>query len=163
MRPYINILKEIVIYCQPGEDINILEIGVRRGTSTRALLAGLVERDRYKFGDGHLHSLDIINRSNVVVDAAQIPKWTFTLGDSHMVEWNMPVDILFIDGDHSYSSVALDYAKYEPYVKNGGLILFHDAGSTKCEVKKFWDSGRITYPHIVLRLNEEGLGIVTKI
>jgi cephalosporin hydroxylase len=36
------------------------------------------------------------------------------------------VDILFIDGDHSYSGVKADYDCYHHLVKSGGLIAFHD-------------------------------------
>ena len=37
-----------------------------------------------------------------------------------------PVDLLFIDGDHSYEGVAADYRLYRPLVRPGGLIVFHD-------------------------------------
>lgn len=37
-----------------------------------------------------------------------------------------PVDALFIDGDHSYDGVKLDYEMYGPLVRAGGVIAFHD-------------------------------------
>jgi len=37
-----------------------------------------------------------------------------------------PVDILFIDGDHSFAGVSFDYHKFKPFVKKGGFIIFHD-------------------------------------
>ena len=36
------------------------------------------------------------------------------------------VDILFIDGDHSYSAVISDFQTYEPLVASGGYIIFDD-------------------------------------
>jgi cephalosporin hydroxylase len=36
------------------------------------------------------------------------------------------VDVLLIDGDHSYEGVAGDYERYEPLVRDGGLVAFHD-------------------------------------
>ncbi|MBA7492407.1 hypothetical protein ES702_02957 [subsurface metagenome] len=57
------------------------------------------------------------------------------------------VDLLFIDGDHSYQVVKSDYDNYGSLVRPGGLIIFHDtqrsAGSSPlapkgCYVKKFW-------------------------
>jgi predicted O-methyltransferase YrrM len=36
------------------------------------------------------------------------------------------VDLLFIDGDHSYEGVTQDYQWYRPLVKPGGVIAFHD-------------------------------------
>jgi predicted O-methyltransferase YrrM len=44
------------------------------------------------------------------------------------------IDVLFIDADHAYESVRADYETWLPYVKVGGLILFHDI--------------RPLYPHI---------------
>lgn len=37
-----------------------------------------------------------------------------------------PLDLLFIDGDHSYESVKADFANYRPLVRPGGLIVLHD-------------------------------------
>ena len=36
------------------------------------------------------------------------------------------IDALFIDGDHRYEGVKQDFLCYRPFVKEGGLILFHD-------------------------------------
>ena len=57
-------------------------------------------------------------------------------GDSHTKEMvgksyrHFPernVDLLFIDGDHSYEGVREDYQMYEGLVKKGGLIVLHDS------------------------------------
>jgi predicted O-methyltransferase YrrM len=37
-----------------------------------------------------------------------------------------PLDLLFIDGDHSYTSVRSDFLMYREFVRHGGLIAFHD-------------------------------------
>jgi predicted O-methyltransferase YrrM len=56
-------------------------------------------------------------------------------GDSHLESTRDAVresfggnrlDFLFIDGDHSASSVRRDYELYAPLVRPGGLIAFHD-------------------------------------
>lgn len=36
------------------------------------------------------------------------------------------IDLLFIDGDHSFMGVVNDFVRYSPLVKKGGLIIFHD-------------------------------------
>lgn len=36
-------------------------------------------------------------------------------------------DALFIDGNHSYEFVKKDFENYSKFVKNGGLVMFHDA------------------------------------
>lgn len=37
-----------------------------------------------------------------------------------------PVDVLFIDGDHSWEGVQADWDNYTPLVRPGGLVAFHD-------------------------------------
>ena len=36
-------------------------------------------------------------------------------------------DAVFIDGNHSYEYVKKDYKNYSPFVKQGGIVSFHDA------------------------------------
>ena len=58
------------------------------------------------------------------------------------------LDVLFIDGDHSFDGVAQDFLRYRDLVRPGGLIAFHDiqpdgrdAGETVAyagEVPQFW-------------------------
>ena len=43
-----------------------------------------------------------------------------------------PIDLLFIDGDHSYEGVKQDFTNYTKYVKSGGFILIDDYH------KKYW-------------------------
>lgn len=37
-----------------------------------------------------------------------------------------PLDLLYLDGDHSYEGVASDFASFAPLVREGGLIVLHD-------------------------------------
>ena len=54
------------------------------------------------------------------------------------------LDVLFIDGDHSYGGIKHDYLYYKNYVKKGGIIAFHDIGDndlnnkTDCQCRKFF-------------------------
>jgi predicted O-methyltransferase YrrM len=51
-------------------------------------------------------------------------------GRSEEAGKNFPglIDLLFIDGDHSYEGVCSDIRTWLPRVKNGGLLVFHDYG-----------------------------------
>ena len=54
---------------------------------------------------------------------------------------NKELDLLFIDGDHTYDGVRSDFLMYSPLVRAGGLIAFHDIIKTSwagCEVDRFW-------------------------
>jgi predicted O-methyltransferase YrrM len=42
--------------------------------------------------------------------------------------FNLPIDYLFIDGDHSYEGVKLDVEAWFPKLKSGGIIVMHDIG-----------------------------------
>jgi hypothetical protein len=37
-----------------------------------------------------------------------------------------PLNLVFIDGDHSYAAVKHDYEKVEPWILEGGILAFHD-------------------------------------
>jgi predicted SAM-dependent methyltransferase/cephalosporin hydroxylase len=75
----------------------------------------------------------------------------FIKGDSHDPESlaelkrminGSKVDLLFIDGDHTYQGVKSDFEMYSPLVKKGGMIVFHDIlfhdKVPLCQVEKFW-------------------------
>jgi predicted O-methyltransferase YrrM len=53
-----------------------------------------------------------------------------------------PLDLVFIDGDHTYDSVRRDYELYAPLVREGGIIAFHDIVDGRYEavgdVPRFW-------------------------
>jgi predicted O-methyltransferase YrrM len=54
------------------------------------------------------------------------------------------IDFLFIDGDHSYEGVKMDYEMYSPLVTPGGLIGFHDI-AYPCGVTQFWNELKPRY------------------
>lgn len=43
--------------------------------------------------------------------------------------WRWPIDMVYIDGDHSYEACRADIDLWVPWVKEGGLIAFHDYGT----------------------------------
>lgn len=86
-----------------------------------------------------------------------------------------PLDFLFIDGDHSYEGVRLDFETYAPLVRPGGLIAFHDivpvaegdVRHTVGGVPRFWRELKARYPsarEIVAapRQSAFGIGLVYK-
>jgi cephalosporin hydroxylase len=61
------------------------------------------------------------------------------------------LDFLFIDGDHTYEGVKMDFQMYSPLVGNGGLVAFHDICKhplyTGCKVHEFWNEIKHAYMH----------------
>ena len=97
---------------------NVMEIGVRGGFSTSALLAGVEEHG------GHVYSVDI-NPCRLF----EHPQWTFVHADSikevDKVKAVIPTELslLFVDGDHTYEGCLSDLEKYG---HRSPKILIHD-------------------------------------
>lgn len=78
------------------------------------------------------------------------------------------VDLLFIDGDHSYEGVQRDFQMYSPLVKKGGLVVFHDIrfhpNHPDVHVDRFWNEIRDNYKtrEFIDRINLEwgGIGVI---
>ena len=60
-----------------------------------------------------------------------IKRFVRVLGKSQDVglHWRYEIDAAYIDGDHSYEACARDIELWVPWVKEGGLIFFHDYGT----------------------------------
>src|SRR3954454_24250753 len=41
--------------------------------------------------------------------------------------WTLPLDVVFIDGDHAEGATRTDWEPFSPHVVDGGHVLFHDA------------------------------------
>jgi len=58
----------------------------------------------------------------------QLDNITFIKGyfDEVAKTWDKPIDILHIDGFHTYQAVKHDYETWSKFVKDDAIILFHD-------------------------------------
>lgn len=102
---------------------SVIELGVRKGNSTAALLSAVVATD------GLLWSCDI-DPPDVPEDWLACPNWRFYRGDSvseDILEW-MPksAQVVFIDTSHTYNQTMAELRAYVPRVSGGGVVLCHD-------------------------------------
>jgi cephalosporin hydroxylase len=81
------------------------------------------------------------------------------------------IDVLFIDGDHTYAGVKADFDLWSPLVRPGGLVIFHDILPHKhvagCEVDRLWGELKTRFPAIEFVENPEqgwaGIGVIEMI
>ena len=62
---------------------------------------------------------------------------------------NSSVDILHIDGLHTYDAVKEDFTTWLPKLSDSGIVLFHDISVMNGDfgVYKFWKEVKDLYPH----------------
>lgn|GEM_PF-504993 len=117
----------------------VLEIGVYRGGSAMfwakmvAPHDGMVYAVDQRFDWGGFTELAHYYPRQVYDETPLAKHVTEIEGDSHdwaiihrATEMAGQVDVLFIDGDHTYEGVRQDFEAYSPSVRPGGLIVFHD-------------------------------------
>jgi predicted O-methyltransferase YrrM len=59
--------------------------------------------------------------------------WHVDFSASVAERWTLPVDLVFVDGDHSEIGVTKDWELWHPFVVEGGAVLFHDARRSQPE------------------------------
>lgn len=119
---------------------NIVEIGRKYGGSA-LLLASAVGPDQ------KVYSIDIVNHKHLKTHISMAPKSVqdklvlFTDTSANVAKkWNEIVDLVFIDGDHTYKAVKQDIEMWCPFIKSGGFAVFHDVVGTNLGLDKLTDN-----------------------
>jgi predicted O-methyltransferase YrrM len=132
----------------PGPQPVAVEIGSWQGRSSVVLARGLREKDQ-----ATLYCVDPFDSSGDAQSSAEYAaraaaadnplRETFVQnllragvrdvvevlqGHSHQVApgFERPIDLLFLDGDHSYEGVRRDFIDWAPKVQQGGFLCMHD-------------------------------------
>lgn len=155
----------------------VVELGVYNGLSFFAFCQAMVEHDidgvAYAIdcweGDEHTDSYDD-SIYNDVRDYARdnyrgityLLRMFFNEALQHFED--NTVDLLHIDGLHTYEAVKEDFTNWYPKVKPGGIILFHDvmARIKDFGVWKFFDEIENEYDDIFKFNHGFGLGVLRK-
>lgn len=114
----------------------VLEIGLGMANTTLTFLLALQETG------GRLTTIEIAPLPEAIARIETIglqDHWVLVQGASQCVRGQFPpdfrVDILFIDGNHSYNQCKLDYKLYAPLVREGGYIILHDSATIAGVIK----------------------------
>lgn len=141
-----HILYDIANTFNPEHNINYLEIGCYAGGSA-CLLLQRPNTNVISIDLGKPISSEIVHK-NVNMLNKHNNKYEYIEGDSkdlnvfnRVITKHKELDILFIDGDHSYNGVKSDFELYSKLVKDGGYIIFDDYNDHvhSPEVKKYVD------------------------
>lgn len=145
---YLHLLSGI---SNASQSKSILEIGTGVFRSSQAFLNTLEKTN------GKLYSCDVdhkeFNHPNIVLIQSNSNDLAKT--------WTTEIDVLFIDGDHSYEQTKKDFLNFRSFVKPGGFIIFHDIIS--CEgVGLLWKQIKNNNNSCIEFLNYPGLGVLQK-
>lgn len=114
-------------------------------------------------GDRHAGPKNTYNFVNKKKEELGFDHITFIKGyfDDVAKTWEEPIDILHIDGLHTYDAVKNDYETWNKFVKEDGVILFHDTcvNNPDFGVRRLFDE--IDLPKVNFQLSN-GLGVVSK-
>jgi predicted O-methyltransferase YrrM len=150
----------------------VLEIGSFIG-GTLGLFCKLAEADALlvsvdlpsNYGGATVAELEALARANQRVVAVRRDSHADeTRAEVEQLLAGRQVDVLMIDGDHSYEGVRRDFELYAPLVRPAGLIAFHDivphVRIPEIEVERLWAELRDGYEHveIVESGRESGFG-----
>ncbi len=137
----------------------VLELGVRGGESTVALLEGVHRTE------GTLYSVDVapcVEARDLIESYRLGSRWTFyqandlEFGKGQIGE----MDLIFIDTSHEYQHTVDEIKLYAPLLRKGGAFAFHDTESFPDVMRAIQDT-ILDWP-IELWTNNNGLGIARK-
>lgn len=122
---------------------NVVEIGSYLGASTCCIANGLINKNskfycidtwendamsEEKKDTYEEFTNNIKQFKNIVYP---IRGYSYEVANQIQNLTNSKIDLLFIDGDHSYEGVKKDWDLYSPMLHPGSLVIFHDIGWAK--------------------------------
>ncbi len=158
----------LVGYMKPNQ---VVDLGVDYGFSTFVLA-----NSAQKNGKGIVTGIDFFKGEEMtgfrntydsvmnVIDKTFLRNLEIIVGEFSEVgkTWNRSIDILHIDGYHSYEAVSKDFNTWSPFVPDNGIILFHDINVPNPAFEVINLFRELKDGHKLYFLHSCGLGIYTK-
>jgi predicted O-methyltransferase YrrM len=149
---------ELVRYYRPKV---VVELGTHVGLSALAMGMALRDLDRggklYAVdtweGDDHSgHYGDRLGLESVIVPM----RMTFDEARGQVPD---QIDLLHVDGLHTWDAVKHDFDTYKPLVRPGGIVLFHDVNTCYDDTRRFWKMVSGQYMSYMVPYSH-GLGVI---
>jgi predicted O-methyltransferase YrrM len=149
-----------------------VEIGSARGYS--ACHIGLALKEN---GHGKLYAIDphkptnwndsesvetlpIIQRNLKMLGLTDVVEIVRATSEEAAISWTQPIDLIFIDGDHSYEGVKKDWDLFIPFISKFGVVVFHDS-IWDLEADPKWARADMGVPRFVDDLRKQGYQVLT--
>lgn len=141
---------------------------VLRAIDLTAGAPGTPQHIRYGTGRGrNSHGALLMEADSHARATLDFARLNWGLGPTPPGGFSYPVDLLFIDADHSLEGVRLDYAMYSPLVRPGGIVMFHDIcihpdsplAASGVGVHEFWASIQSPRKHEIIHPSLDWGGI----
>jgi predicted O-methyltransferase YrrM len=175
-------ITEFLKFAMAEKPVRVCEVGLFTGGTNLMLTHALPTVQLIIGVDMHIR-----NRSQLTYYAKPSQRQVFVTGkscDDATLEkvaqalGNEKLDLLFIDADHGYDGVKRDFMCYKQFVREGGVIVFHDIiqdhltkfkrdpatweGARSGDVYRFWQNIKPYYENtreFVADYNQDGCGI----
>jgi predicted O-methyltransferase YrrM len=124
---YYNLLFSVAISAAP---LTVLELGTGPGLSSLAFIRTLQYYNSLREQKGVLHTCDLnpatLKPLKHFGDIVQTYLMSTDDLATRWAEYKIPIDLIYIDADHSHEQSLKDFENFATYLKPNGLILMHD-------------------------------------
>ena len=125
---------------------------------------------RHSFGQGHWKKVDPQKHFSYLGTQNQINTYVMTTKEFAKKYPKRKYDYIYIDGDHRYQGVSLDFRLFWNRLNKGGFMIFHDIaknglfGDVNFQVGKFWAEIKKNHRSWIefTENGADGLGILQK-
>lgn len=128
-----------------------LEVGVHKGTSL-AFARAVTKPSVSIWG---IDKEDTIDRDWFLGKQPEV-NFYHSSSNEAVKNWDKPIDVLFIDGDHSYEGCLDDWNNFSPFVKKGGIVFFHDCDATSPGVEQVFKKIKKGWGHKTFYIKKLG-------
>ncbi len=110
--------------------------------------------------DNSVDTYDIMLSNLRELDLADVVTPLREYSNTALPKLPKPIDVLFIDGDHSYVGVKADWDNFIPHLSPFGVVLFHDT-TWDLQPDSKWHRQDMGVPRFVDELRRSGYPVLT--